>query len=108
MKSKRLTLRLNPKQHATLSVEAKVSNMGLSEFMRYKFGFERKADIDRVIFLLNKSSNNINQIAKGINIANLAHKVNEFTYTQTLARLAIVQQDFTNIYNLIKNIKNAN
>ena len=108
MKSKRFTLRLTPTQHVTLAIEAKVNNMELSEFMRYKFGFERKSDMDRAIFLLNKSSNNINQIAKGINIANLAQKVNEFTYTQTLARLAIVQQDFTNIYNLIKNIKNAN
>lgn len=108
MKEKIFTLRFNQEQFAGLFIEAKNTNMSLGELIRYKLGGERKSDIKRIIFLLNKSSNNINQIAKGINIANLANKINEFTYNQTLARLSIVQVDFNNIYMLIKELKNVN
>lgn len=108
MKSKIFTIRFNQLQFAQLALEAQNSNINLGELIRYKMGLIKKSEMDRALFLLHKTSNNINQIAKGINIANLAKKVNDFTYTQTLARLAIVQTEFKNIYNLVQEIRDAN
>jgi len=107
MQSKIFTIRFNPEQYKNLSDEANGYGMSLGELIRYKLGFESKLSTRKIIFLLNKTSNNINQIAKGINIANLAHRVNNFTYTQTLARLAIIQNDFRNIYELVRSNKNV-
>lgn len=108
MQSKISPIRFNPEQFSKLSNEAHEYRMSFSELVRYKLGFESKTNTRKIIFLLNKTSNNINQIAKGINIANLKNNLDNHTYTQSLARLAIVQTDFKNIYNLIKVIKDVN
>lgn len=108
MKSKIFTLRFNQIQFKQLALEAKNNHVNLGELVRHKIGFPKKSEIERAIFLLHKSSNNINQIAKGINIANLTKKVNDFTYSQVLSRLSIVQADFKNIYTSMQEIKHAN
>ena len=108
MQSKIFTIRFTPEQFGQLSAEADGYGMALGELIRYRLGFESKTNTKRIIFLLNKTSNNINQIAKGINIANLTNRLDNFTCAQTLAKLAIVKDDFKNIYNLVKEIKNAN
>lgn len=107
MHSKIFTIRFSPEQFDRLSDEATESGMKLGELIRDRMGFASKSNIRRIIFLLNKTSNNINQIAKGINIANLAGRVNNPTYTQILVRLAIVEDDFKIFYNLIESNKNA-
>lgn len=108
MQSKIFTIRFNSKQFDDLSNEANQSKMKVGELIRYKVGFENKANSKQIIFLLGKTSNNINQIAKGINIANLANRINDVIYTQTLARLALTRNEFNNIYTLMKKDQNAN
>ena len=107
MQSKIFTIRFNPQQYDKLLAAANEYGMTLGELIRYKLRFESKLNTRRIIFLLNKTSNNINQIAKGINIANLSYKVDNCTYTQILARLSIIQNDFKDVYSLIKQNKNA-
>ena len=46
------------------------------------------ADRARMLFLMNKASNNINQLAHQVNAASKAGVVSEGTYTQILARLS--------------------
>lgn len=107
MQSKIFTIRFNLRQYKDLSGEANDHDMNLGELIRYRLGFENKSNTKRIIFLLNKTSNNINQIAKGINIANLKKRIDNFTYAQTLSRLSVVQNDFKVFYTLIKGTKNA-
>ena len=107
MQSKIFTIRFNQEQFDRLSNEAIESGMKLGELIRYQLGFESKSNTRQVIFLLNKTSNNINQIAKGINIANLSNRVNNSIYNQILFRLAVVQNDFKLFYDLIKSNKHA-
>lgn len=107
MQSKIFTIRFSPEQFDRLSDEARESSMKLGELIRYRLGFESISNTRQIIFLLNKTSNNINQIAKGINIANLTNRVNDSIYTQTLFRLAVVQNDFKLFYDLIKSNKHA-
>lgn len=108
MQSKIFTIRFSPDQFNKLTSEADQHGMVLGELIRYKLGFESNTNTKRMIFLLKKTSNNINQIAKGINIANLNNRLDNFTYTQALARFAVIKDDFKSIYNLIKVVKNAN
>jgi len=108
MQSKIFTIRFNSKQFGDLSHEANQSKMKVGELIRHKVGFENKSNTKQIIFLLAKTSNNINQIAKGINIANLANRINDLIYTQTLARLALTRNEFNNIYTLMRGEKNAN
>jgi hypothetical protein len=107
MQSKIFTVRFSVEQFERLSNEAIESSMKLGELIRYRLGFESISNTRRIIFLLNKTSNNINQIAKGINIANLTGSVNDSIYNKILLRLAIVQNDFKLFYDLIKSNKNA-
>ena len=102
MQSKIFTIRFSQEQFNRLSDDAAKSNMNLGELIRYRIGSENKYDIKRIIFLLNKTSNNINQIAKGINTANLSGKLNQLAYAQALGNLAVVQNDFKLFYDLIK------
>lgn len=107
MQSKIFTLRFTPEQFNQLSAESDADGMKLGELIRYRLGFESKTHAKQMIFLLNKTSNNINQIAKGINIANLHGKLDTGTYTQALDRLAGITIDFKNIYSLVKEVKNV-
>ena len=107
MQSKIFTIRFSPKQYTNLSAKADEYGMGLGELIRYRLGFDSKVNTRKIIFLLNKTSNNINQIAKGINTANLAHKVSNSTYTQALSMLSSIKNDFKNFYALVKNNNHA-
>lgn len=50
------------------------------------------ADKERLIYLFNKTSNNMNQLAHRANAAHLAGSVSEATYTGILAVLQIIAQ----------------
>ncbi len=108
MESKIFSIRFNRAQFNSLTNEATQQGIKLGKLIRNKLGIENKSDIRRIIFLLNKTSNNINQIAKGINIANLSNRVNDNMYIQVLTKLSLIQNDFKTFYNLVKNIKNDN
>lgn len=108
MQSKIFTIRFTPEQFSKLSGEANEYGMNLSELVRYRLGFESKINTRKIIFLLNKTSNNINQIAKGINIANLNNRIDNSVSVQVSVKLTGVFNEFKKIYDLMKSIKNAN
>ena len=49
----------------------------------------------RVLFLANKASNNINQIAKKLNSEHKAGKVSDKTYTSILNNLINIERSFS-------------
>jgi hypothetical protein len=108
MQSKIFTIRFSQEQFERLSNDAVKCSMSLGELIRYRIGFESKSNTRQIIFLLNKTSNNINQIAKGLNTANLSGRLHHLAYTQALARLSILQNDFKLFYDLIKQGKIEN
>ena len=108
MLSKKCTFRLEPEKFSNLSTDADKQGIKLSELIRYKLGFENKSDIKRIMFLLNKTNNNINQIAKGFSLAHSMNLINDTDYNQTLIRVAMLKNNFKNLYCLMDEKKNAN
>ena len=108
MQSKKCTFRLEQEKFKNLSTDADKQGIKLSELIRHKLGFENKSETKRIMFLLNKTNNNINQIAKGFNVAHSMNLINDATYTHALINVATVKNNFKNIYNLIEENKNAN
>lgn len=96
-----VSFRLTKIDHAAFV--AKVSSSGLREssFLRdcvlgnkTQIVAKEKSSIDkgRLLYLFNKVSNNVNQLAHRVNSDHLAGKVNEATYERLLTELQAVTQ----------------
>ena len=108
MLSKKCTFRLEQEKFKSLSTDADKQGIKLSELIRHKLGFENKSETKRIMFLLNKTNNNINQIAKGFNLAHSMNLINDADYNQALIRVAMLKNNFKNLYSLMDENKNAN
>lgn len=99
--TKPISFRLTAADHAAYLEKVEASGMKSSDFFRdCVLGNKTQviarpkssADKDRVIYLFNKASNNMNQLAHKANAAHLAGSVSEATYTGILAVLQIIAQ----------------
>ena len=91
-----VSFRLTAADHATYLEKVEASGMKSSEFFRdCVLGNKTQviarpkssAEKDRIIYLFNKASNNMNQLAHKANAAHLAGSVSEDTYKGILAEL---------------------
>jgi hypothetical protein len=96
-----VSFRLTAADHAAYLEKVEASGMKSSDFFRdCVLGNKTQviarpkssADKDRIIYLFNKASNNMNQLAHKANAAHLAGSVSEATYTGILAVLQIIAQ----------------
>ena len=101
--SKQFTFRTTPEQARIWEEKIRQSGMPKSEFFRRavennqtkveptKTPIVRKekrtVEVQKVLFLLSQQSNNINQIAHRINIANKAGKVSNYLFQSVLNQL---------------------
>lgn len=91
-----ISFRLTAADHTAYLEKVEASGMKSSEFFRdCVLGNKTQviarpkysADKDRIIYLFNKASNNMNQLAHKANAAHLAGSVSEATYAGILADL---------------------
>lgn len=94
--TKPVSFRLTAADHAAYLEKVEASGMKSSEFFRdCVLGNKTQviarpkssAEKDRIIYLFNKASNNMNQLAHKANAAHLAGSVSEDTYKGILAEL---------------------
>jgi uncharacterized protein (DUF1778 family) len=94
--SRRLNFRIDEAAYTLFVEKAAAAGMTQSEFFRKVVCLNKTQVIARApmtehrrhaLYLLNKASNNINQLAKAANIAHQAGKVSEETYTAILTNL---------------------
>lgn len=94
-----VSFRLTADDHAAYLKKVEASGMKPSEFFREcVLGNKTQviarpkpsAEKDRIIYLFNKASNNMNQLAHKANAAHLAGSVSENTYKAILAELQIL------------------
>ena len=91
-----VSLRLTAADHAAYLAKVELSGMKPSVFFR-ECVLNNKTQITainkpapewgRAVYLMNKASNNINQLAHQANIAHLSGKVSEATYTAILSQI---------------------
>jgi endonuclease YncB( thermonuclease family) len=94
--TKPVSFRLTTADHAAYLGKVEASGMKASEFFRdcvmgnkTQVIARPKASVekDQIIYLFNKTSNNMNQLAHKANAAHLAGSVSEATYADILAEL---------------------
>ena len=80
------------------STELTKTDFFRSVFLERKYTFHvnerRPVEYGRLLFLFNKSSNNINQIAKKLNNAYRVGVINEKIYVETLNNLITIERSF--------------
>ncbi|MFM7349629.1 MAG: plasmid mobilization protein [Erythrobacter sp.] len=95
--SKAVSFRLSTADHQAYKSKCDEAGLSPSDFFRECVLKNRtqivarpkpSADRSRMLFLMNKASNNINQLAHQVNAASKSRVVSEGTYTQILARLS--------------------
>lgn len=102
-RKKIITFRLSDSEYEPYEKKLKKLNMTKSSFFREVFitksdsvhiAKEKTQDNKRLLFLANKSSNNINQIAKKLNSAYRSGVVTEKVYLETLNNLISLERSF--------------
>ncbi len=104
-KNVKITFRLSESEFKPYEKVIAKSGLKTSQVMREVFieksdkvvlPKQQSSDSKRLVFLANKASNNINQIAKKLNIDHLEGTVNEKTYTALLNNLINIERSFFN------------
>lgn len=99
--AKSVSFRLPPAELAAWQAKVEASGLTASEFFRDLVLTNRtqvvararpSADQTRLLYLVNKASNNLNQLAHRANADHQAGKITEATYSGILAELAAIRQ----------------
>lgn len=102
MKDRRFEVRLTNELYNTLELKSKAINMNKSEYIiKAIIDSDIKADNSKDICMLlgsvNKIGNNINQIARNLNIANNSNKLDDINYNNILDKLTIIEYQLKDI-----------
>ncbi|MDE9544177.1 plasmid mobilization protein [Xenorhabdus bovienii] len=106
-----VSFRLTDEEYAPFKEIIETMSVSKSEFFRMmvlgqvaaipKLETRKPPQYDRILFLVNKTSNNVNQIAKQINVAYKENTVTEIQLTNWYRKLSIITD------NLIMGINNV-
>lgn len=97
--AKPVAFRLSEADHAAFLAKVEASGLKPSQFFREAILTNKtqviarpkpSADYGRLVYLVNKASNNVNQLAHRANAAHKAGQVSEATYAGILAELNIL------------------
>lgn len=101
MKNKRIIFRVTEDEYKQFQEKVALSNMTASELLRTRILDERfvvvahqpKASVDKraLLYLFNKTSNNMNQIAHLGNSANKGGVLNQKTFERMLSALIVIR-----------------
>lgn len=89
----RKTIRFKPEQYEELESKALELNMTTSEYIRLRLGFPSKRDYRLLLFHISRIGNNINQLAKAMNIAQKIAKLEKSQLQTALTRLLCIQAE---------------
>ena len=97
MKSKVINFRLTKELNDVLIFKSSEANMTTSDFLRSaitdaRIQLNRDKDIAKKISAINQIGNNINQIARTLNIANAGSFLNDLSYENILNELIIIEE----------------
>jgi len=97
MKSKVINFRLTKELNDVLISKSSEANMTTSDFLRSaiidaRIQLNRDKDIAKKISAINQIGNNINQMARTLNIANVGKFLSDINYENILNELIIIEE----------------
>ena len=105
-----VTFRLAQEEFAPFEELLSRSSMSKSEFFRSLFLSNEKqvnlkerrpVDYQRLLYIANKAGNNLNQIAKQLNVAHKTGEINELDYHHAINQLVSINECFKGILNAL-------
>ena len=105
-----VTFRLAQEEFAPFEELLSRSSMSKSEFFRSIFlsndkqvnlKERRPVDYERLLYIANKAENNLNQIAKQLNVAHKSCAISEIDYHNAINRLISINECFKGILNAL-------
>jgi len=104
MKDRRFEVRLTEELYNTLEFKSKAVNMNKSEYIlksiiNSDIKIDDSKDIRMLLASINRIGNNINQIAKNLNIANNINKLDDINCDNILDKLTIIEYNLKYILN---------
>lgn len=97
MKNKYVKFRLAEPEYFALATSAKNAEMSLSEFVRYRLGYPSKRDYRMLLFHISRIGNNLNQLAKSMNILCLSGSIPVNDLNRAFSRLLAIQAELENL-----------
>ena len=102
MKDRQINIRMNKDILNILELKANAANMSKTEYITRAIldsyiKVDNSKDISKLIGSVNKIGNNINQIARNLNIANKQDKLDDINYDNILDKLIIIQYQLNEI-----------
>lgn len=102
MKEKSISFRLSDELFMELEFKAKSCNLKPSEYLRQSISNihikeNNSKDVQLVLGSINRIGNNINQIAKVLNIANNSNKLSDINYDNIIDKLVIIEEQMNTI-----------
>lgn len=102
MKDTQINFRLSGELFNILNLKAKATNRTNSDYIRSliantEISINEEKEIVRLISSINHIGNNINQIARTLNKANLSNKLSDIEYEKLLNRLIIIENNLSEL-----------
>lgn len=96
-KSKYVKFRVSEDELSMLSENATNLGLSLSEYIRVLMKLPTKRDYRRLLFNISRIGNNLNQLAKAMNIAHKISKLDKPQLQTALTRLLCIQAELENL-----------
>lgn len=102
MKDTQINIRLSSELFNILNLKSIATNRTNSDYIRSlilntEISINEEKDIVKLINSINHIGNNINQIARTLNKANLSNKLNDVQYEKILNRLIVIESNLSEI-----------
>lgn len=91
------SIKFTDDQYEILEKEALELDLSFSEYIRYKLGFPLKRDYREFLFHMARIGNNVNQLAKAMNVARKIAKIDNTAFKTALFRLLAIQAELENL-----------
>ncbi|MBX9867155.1 MAG: hypothetical protein K2Y14_09570 [Burkholderiales bacterium] len=108
MKNAVIKARVSMEKKQSIITECALLKITESEYLRQKLGEHSKSELIEIRYFLKKISNNINQTAKALNIANLTARIEPRRYEMAFASTYNLQKLFHKVLNEFAEIKRVN
>ncbi len=92
------SIKFSAEQYKLMEQDALEMGLNMSEYVRYRMGFPLKRDYQQFLFHMCRIGNNVNQLAKAMNVARKIAKIDNNKFNIAISRLLAIQAELENLH----------